>query len=246
MITIPVPRITHSWELLYRPEVRRHSHRGGIRLDVHTKFGLRAVFLCRRTPEPERRLRALKGEHGRAEGPHGMALLNEVMVTSSVLLVLGLQQRGSGVDRAHALAARCDAARSSCTCHPISPFASHLCRTVITVEDDHALRTTLAQQTHACTQAHYACLQACQMRTPVWQVSLLIIDFIFHFLLPRTPTVYVRITMWQWHETSAPGARGQGPRPSRHRANANVCHEDRVSEMYAARRFERYADCTYV
>ena len=28
--------------------------------------------------------------------------------------------------------------------------------------------------------------------------------------------------------------------------NANVCHEDRVSEMYAARRFERYADCTYV
>ena len=50
------------------------------------------------------------------------------------------------------------------------------------------------------------------MRTPVWQVSLLIIDFIFHFLLPRMSTVSVRnrITMWQWHETSAPGARGQG------------------------------------
>ena len=31
-----------------------------------------------------------------------------------------------------------------------------------------------------------------------------------HFLLPRTSTVCVRITMWQWHETSAPGARGQG------------------------------------
>ena len=43
------------------------------------------------------------------------------------------------------------------------------------------------------------------MRTPVWQVSLLIIDVIFHFLLPRTPTEYVRIAMWQWHETSAPG-----------------------------------------
>ena len=109
-----------------------------------------------------------------------------------------------------AMAARCDAARSSRMCHPISPFASHLCRTVMTVEDDHAPRTTLAQQTHACTQAHYACVQACQMRTPVWQVSSTHHRLHLHFLLPRTSTVSVRITMWQWHETSAPGARGQG------------------------------------
>ena len=109
-----------------------------------------------------------------------------------------------------AMAARCDAARSSRMCHPISPFASHLCRTVMTVEDDHAPRTTLAQQTHACTQAHYACVQACQMRTPVWQVSLLIIDFIFISYFRERPRYASRITMWQWHETSAPGARGQG------------------------------------
>ena len=109
------------------------------------------------------------------------------------------------------MAARCDAASElSRMCHPISPFASHLCRTVMTVEDDHARRTTLAQQTHACTQAHYACVQACQMRTPVWQVSLLIIDFIFISYVRERPPYPSRITMWQWHETSAPGARGQG------------------------------------
>ena len=123
-----------------------------------------------------------------------------------------------------------------------------LCRTVITVEDDHAhqeqhlrnkrmpahKRTTLVCR-------HAKCVPLCGRYLYSSSTSSSISYF------RERPRYTSESRCGNGMRQALQGSRRSWARPSRHtRANPNVCHEDRVSEMYAARRFERYADCTYV